>query len=81
MLQYIKSLFAWRVVRETPVWIYMENTVTGRRKAIEIAGAGWQPVAVTWLQDRDGWAIDRHGRKTVYEKVNCYPAQTWGDVP
>lgn len=52
MLRWIKSLFAWRAVRSTVVWIYCENTVTGQRSALW-RGGGYQPLDWSWLRDGD----------------------------
>lgn len=48
MLAWVRSLFAWRVVRDTGVWVYQENAVTGRRRVLRF-GDGWQPVDAAWL--------------------------------
>lgn len=39
MRRWFKSLLAWRTVRDSGVWLYKENTVTGRRKAFRYADA------------------------------------------
>ncbi len=43
MIRFFRSIFAWRTVRDTGVWRYSENAVTGRRKAVW-GGYGYQPV-------------------------------------
>lgn len=48
MLNWLKSLFAWRGVRNTGVHSYEQNTVTGARRVVRIA-EGWQPVDHYWL--------------------------------
>ena len=44
----IRSWFAWRTVRDSGVWLYEENTVTGARRVSRIGG-GHQPQDLTWL--------------------------------
>jgi hypothetical protein len=51
-VRWLQSLFAWRAVRATGVWVYLENTVTGRRKAIKTGGC-YQPLDHEWLRDGD----------------------------
>ena len=31
MIRWFRSLFAWHLVENSGVWLYWENTVTGRR--------------------------------------------------
>lgn len=50
MIRWWKSLFAWRDVRFTGVWIYQENAVTGERRAIKVGGC-YQPIDAEWLGD------------------------------
>jgi hypothetical protein len=50
-ITWIKSLFAWRDVKWTPVWRYQENSVTGRRRAIR-CGSGYTPLDFDWLERR-----------------------------
>jgi hypothetical protein len=49
LLRWLRSLFAWRYVRESIVWRYQENTVTGQRRAVRIRRGVWQPVDHDWL--------------------------------
>lgn len=55
-LHWVRSLFAWRFVRDSGVWLYSENTVTGERKALRI-GSCWQPVDLDWLDNGNGYRI------------------------
>lgn len=45
---WLRSLIAWRLVRNTGVWAYWENTVTGQR-AVSGSGSGAQPIDDRWL--------------------------------
>lgn len=49
MIRWLKSLFAWRLVREAAVWHYYENGVTGRRSAHRIVTGGHSPLDWDWL--------------------------------
>jgi len=50
MIRWFRSLFAWREVRNSGVWSYFENDVTGRRKAQRISGS-YQPLDFDWLNE------------------------------
>jgi hypothetical protein len=54
-VRWVRSLFAWRTIRDTGIWIYQENVVTGERRALRHVGVAkcYQPVAHHWLQGRD----------------------------
>jgi hypothetical protein len=56
MIRWMKSLFAWRGVRNQGVWLYKENAVTGARKAVRINRGGYSPIDLVWLGD--GEVID-----------------------
>lgn len=49
-MRWIKSLFAWETRRDTGVWLYQENMVTGARRIVRIAGSGYQPRDFSWLE-------------------------------
>lgn len=49
MLRWVRSWFAWRRAFEAGVWLYEENTVTGRRRATRIESGGHSPVDFDWL--------------------------------
>lgn len=51
MIRWLRSLFAWREVRNKNVWAYYENAVTGERRAVRVGG-GWQPLDIDWLERR-----------------------------
>jgi hypothetical protein len=53
MFRWFKSLFAWRTVRDSGVWLYKENTITGRRKAFRYVQA-YQPLDFDWLEAGTG---------------------------
>lgn len=47
---FIRAWFAWECPRPAQgCWIYLENTVTGRRQAVVVDGAGYQPLDWEWL--------------------------------
>ncbi|MBS7545104.1 hypothetical protein [Ancylobacter oerskovii] len=50
MLRLLKSLFAWRTVRDQGVWLYQENAVTGARRAIRQRHTVWSPIDLEWLE-------------------------------
>lgn len=52
MMAWFKSLFAWRAVRSTGVWLYRENAVTGRRQALKIS-ACWGPLDHAFIRAGD----------------------------
>jgi len=54
MMRWLKSLFAWRDVRSTGVWLYRENAITGQRAAVQIARGVYQPLDFDWL---NGWDL------------------------
>lgn len=49
MIRGLRSLFGWRDVLDTGVWLYRENAITGHRCAQRSNAAGWQPVDQLWL--------------------------------
>jgi hypothetical protein len=55
MLDWLKSLFAWRNVFDAGVYAYQENAVTGRRRALRINSGGYSPLALDWLNGGDKW--------------------------
>ena len=68
MWRRLHAMFAWREVRDAGVWVYFENDISGARKCIERAGAGWQPVDHAWLAARDGWSVNRYGKRTQFHQ-------------
>jgi hypothetical protein len=50
MLSRILDALAWRSIRCNGVWSYQQNRRTGARRAIRMAGAGYQPVDAAWLR-------------------------------
>lgn len=52
-LRWFKSLFAWKQIRNTGVWLYEENTVTGKRRATLINTGCWQPMDRTFMRKGD----------------------------
>jgi len=52
LMRWLRSLFAWETRRDTGVWLYQENMVTGSRRIIRIARAGYQPCDFAWLNEK-----------------------------
>ncbi len=50
MIRWLKSLFAWRTVRDTGVWKYQLNEVNGRRRIVRVVDGGYQPVDLMWVR-------------------------------
>lgn len=50
MIRWIRSLFAWREVRNTGLNSYQANTVTGARRVVRLVSGGYQPVDGGWLR-------------------------------
>lgn len=48
MIRYLRSLFAWKMVRDSGVWLYYENAITGERTATRYS-ACFQPLDLEWL--------------------------------
>ena len=51
MLRWLKIQFAWRQVRDSGVYIYEENEITGQRRVIPYSLA-YQPLDRVWLANR-----------------------------
>lgn len=49
----IRAAFAWKQVRDSGVYVYEENTITGERRAIPYSLA-YQPLDREWLANRPG---------------------------
>lgn len=52
MMRWLKSLFAWHAVRNSGVWLYSENAVTGQRSA-QLISRSFQPLDHRWLRQGD----------------------------
>jgi hypothetical protein len=52
VLFWLRSLFAWRTVRDSGVYLYQENAVTGARRAMRYNVGGAQPLDHDWLDRR-----------------------------
>jgi len=56
----LRAAFAWSLVRETDVWLYYENKVTGEHRAC-YRGAGYAPLDYRfirpgdWVERANGW--------------------------
>ena len=50
MINYIKSLFAWKLVRDEGSSFYYENTITGKRKAWKFRNANYHLGSTNWLK-------------------------------
>jgi hypothetical protein len=60
MLRWVRSWFAWNRVFVAGVWLYEQNTVTGRRRASRIDSSGYSPINFDWLD-----AGSRHPQSTI----------------
>lgn len=49
--KWFKSLFAWRAVRNSGVWVYFENSITHQRKAVW--RGCYQPLDYKFMRDGD----------------------------
>lgn len=63
MVRWFQSLFAWRPIRNTGVWLYEQNNVTGQRRAID-AGGCWQPLDWDFMRAGD-IVVSRRGRYVI----------------
>lgn len=63
-LRALKALFAWRPVKNTGVWLYEENEVTGQRRATELSGGCYQPLSYEFLR-RGDWVHSRRGSYAI----------------
>lgn len=52
MIRWLRSLFAWHPVRNTGVWVYWENSVTGQRGAT-IRMKCYQPLDRSFIRNGD----------------------------
>lgn len=50
-MRWLKSIFAWRTVADTGVWLYEQNDITGARRVCRVGG-GHQPQAMGWVERR-----------------------------
>jgi hypothetical protein len=51
-VRWVRSLFAWKHVRQDKVWIYFENSVTGQRRC-RWRGDGYAPVDYRFIRPGD----------------------------
>lgn len=78
MPRWLKAWFAWREVCDQGVWLYMENTVTGARKAIRISRC-FAPLDFEWLGENALVVEPRGNWRTTWqskavERSRQYPA-------
>lgn len=52
ILKRLRSLFAWRAIRNSGAWLYLQNDITGQRKAIWLRGC-YQPLNRDWMRGGD----------------------------
>jgi hypothetical protein len=66
--KFVKSLFAWRRVFSSGVWIYFENKIAGDREAVATFN-GWCAVDLVWLRSGRGAAYiyGVHDRQCIKE--------------
>lgn len=79
-LRALRSLFAWRIVRETPVYVYQENTVTGRRRAVRVVPGGYVPINEQWLEGGP-WEAQRTPSRALLRAARIATASGDGDAP
>lgn len=74
MTNWLRAFFSWREVRDQGVWLYLENAVTGRRKAVRV-GRCWSPLDFEWLSAGigGGVVIDDTARR----RVQLVPEGAW----
>lgn len=48
----IAALFAWSPVRDSGVWMYEQNEITGKRRATRYNYNVWQPLDANWLKGK-----------------------------
>ena len=61
----MRAAFAWKMVKDSGVWVYYENAITGERKALDKGGC-WQPIDYLWLAERNGRSVNRFGEVTYF---------------
>lgn len=49
IVRFFREAFRWKTVRDTGVFLYQENAVTGRRRVRRYRPDGYQPVNQRWL--------------------------------
>jgi hypothetical protein len=52
ILKWLHSFFSWKPYRDTGIWRYEENAVSGKRRAIKV-GPCFQPLMLDWLREGD----------------------------
>ena len=57
MIQWLRSIFAWRTVKETGAWTYSVNDITGRRAANRVVTGGHSPLDWGWLLSGEGMPL------------------------
>lgn len=67
MIQYFRSLFAWRTLQVRGGYLYQINKVSGDRRARWLGEAGHPPADLDWLLAASGrsWIIGCRGRLMV----------------
>jgi hypothetical protein len=50
MIRWLRSLFAWRDVRQAGKWLYQENAVSGARRVVPAFIGGISPINSQWLK-------------------------------
>ena len=63
LMRWLKSLFAWHAVRNSGVWLYSENRVTGQRCAT-LRSTCFQPLDHQWLRNGD-IVVGHRGRYVI----------------
>ncbi len=50
MIRFLRSLFAWREVRNTGLNSYRVNEITGARRIVKLADGAYQPADWGWVR-------------------------------
>jgi hypothetical protein len=66
LINWWKALFSWKIIRETGVWVYEENTVTGTRRALRVSSA-YQPIDFSMIREGD-WVIGQGSGRVVRQR-------------
>jgi hypothetical protein len=51
MIRWLKSFFAWKEHHAAGAWVYLENAITGQRKAFN--RGGFSPLDYEFMRDGD----------------------------
>lgn len=63
MIRWTRSLFAWDAVMARGTWVYLENGVTGQRKAVWKGGC-YSPMTESFMR-KDDIVVGPRGTYTI----------------